>query len=52
MDHTGRHVRLDLIEVSSVDRAGVAMLRRLSHWGVKIADASPFVRALVEQGEP
>ncbi len=46
---TGRQVRLDFAEVSAVDHAGVAMLRRFPARLVKIVNAAPFISALLAQ---
>lgn len=44
---TGRRVRLDFAAVSTIDHAGVTMLRRFPARLVKIVNAAPFIGALL-----
>ena len=39
----GNRLRLDLAQVTYVDRAGAELLRSLQHRGVDVAECSPFV---------
>ncbi len=48
----GNCVQLDFADVDSVDRRGLAMLRRLVAACVRIVHAPPFIAALLGDKEP